>query len=169
MTTRDNLKDVGTQYECLVSFKESSSSTPVKTMPAPPQLQESPIKIYEDSNDPLYEPGDLSFQEDKFSSPDTSDEKITSITPVTPSWKSERKYIVFESKLLELFSVCPTCAGPAQGQIVREVGSLVQVVTKCPNCEATTRDWNSQPIVHQLPVGNLVASAAILLSGSLPT
>ncbi|XP_013409977.1 THAP domain-containing protein 10-like [Lingula anatina] len=35
MTTRDNLKDVGTQYECLVSFKESSSSTPVKTMPAP--------------------------------------------------------------------------------------------------------------------------------------
>lgn len=83
-------------------------------------------------------------------------------------FQGEPKYLVFASQLLELFETCTFCGGPSVGQVVNTVGTLIQVRQQCANC-GYQRTWNSQPYMHQMPVGNLILSAAILLSGNLPS
>ena len=78
----------------------------------------------------------------------------------------ERKFIVFESQLLELFQACPVCAGPCVAEVDGLSGTLVRVLQNCTNC-SFCRKWNSQPYVGQVPAGNLLLTASILLSGSL--
>ena len=154
--------DVGTQYD-----PPSASSTPEKTAPSPPPwlmspVEESPIKSIQ--ND-LYKPSESSLEqvtEDET----THDEDFA---PVKVPYDKDRKYIVFESKLLELFNVCPVCSACTRGKIKKEVGSMVHIQIDCSNCKAVTRDWKSQPENHQTPMGNLLTSAAILLSGALPS
>jgi solute carrier family 8 (sodium/calcium exchanger) len=80
----------------------------------------------------------------------------------------QRKYIVFESNLLGLFSSCPVCAGHAEAQIAKVLGTLVSVSQVCTNC-GYTRLWNSQPFVNQMALGNLILSGAMLFTGCLPT
>ena len=73
-----------------------------------------------------------------------------------------------QGKLFDLFKTCPRCTGEAGAEVVLESGTMValkQICTKCPYSHI----WESQPKIRQLPLGNLVLSSAILLSGSLPT
>ena len=46
-------------------------------------------------------------------------------------------------------------------------GSFVQIIHTCKNC-GKDRIWASQPYVKNTPLGNLLISAAILYTGSLP-
>ena len=78
---------------------------------------------------------------------------------------TENKYIVFESCLKELHSQCLCCGGPCKVE-TNSIGSLVNMKAKCP-C-GFHRDWNSQPMHGQMPIGNLIFSAGILYSGSSP-
>ena len=48
------------------------------------------------------------------------------------------------------------------------IGSFVRIKQLCGNCNRI-RVWESQPIVEKTPLGNILTSAAILFSGSLPT
>ena len=80
-------------------------------------------------------------------------------TPAT-----QRKYIVFESQLLDLFKTCPSCSSPSLADIKQIVGSMVKIHQSCGIC-GFSRIWDSQPSIGAVPAGNLLMSAAILFSG----
>jgi solute carrier family 8 (sodium/calcium exchanger) len=79
----------------------------------------------------------------------------------------ERKYIVFETELLKLFSICPACNELCSAAVKRQDGSLIEVQQQCHSCDFT-REWLSQPYVRRMPAGNLILSSALLLTGALP-
>ena len=73
----------------------------------------------------------------------------------------ERKFIVYERQLDKLLYICKTCNSLCD--IEKSVtGSLVTVTTICPNNHISK--WSSQPVIGELPEGNLLISAAILFS-----
>lgn len=75
-----------------------------------------------------------------------------------------KKYIVYESSLMELFAVCPVCTRACDVK-TRKMGTFLSVEQRCPHCEYH-RQWNSQPILGSTPAGNLHLSAAVYLSGA---
>uniref|UniRef100_A0A9J8A9J5 THAP-type domain-containing protein n=1 Tax=Cyprinus carpio carpio TaxID=630221 RepID=A0A9J8A9J5_CYPCA len=74
------------------------------------------------------------------------------------------KYIVYEDKLLELFRRCPVCT---RSVVVSQtiIGTLLRVKQHCAYCEYSS-DWSSQPMVNNIPAGNLQLCAAVLFTGS---
>ena len=48
------------------------------------------------------------------------------------------------------------------------IGTFLHIEQACEACEHKTA-WNSQPYIYNIPAGNLLSSAAILFSGSLPS
>ena len=77
-------------------------------------------------------------------------------------------YLVFESALMMLFSLCSYC-GLANTQIKKVlIGTLLRITQVCNYCERV-RIWESQPFVGPTPAGNLLVSSAILFTGSLPS
>jgi len=79
----------------------------------------------------------------------------------------EKKYLIFHSCLLQLFKSCPQCAGPSKQHITRPFGGmLIQVIQTCSirSCSYVRR-WRSQPMVGNVAAGNILLSAAILVSG----
>ena len=81
---------------------------------------------------------------------------------VTKCSKSQRKFTVFEDELIKLFNTCNACQSPRTVKI-RSNGSAVHVAAYCTMCHNSTK-WCSQPYIRQMPVGNLLLSAAILMS-----
>ena len=82
--------------------------------------------------------------------------------------QEERKFIVFEKNLLSLFASCPICAGPAEAHIPKVIGTMVKINQWCADEKSCqfSQMWFSQPFVKgQMPCGNLLLSASILLSG----
>ena len=73
---------------------------------------------------------------------------------------------MFESHLKELLSQCQYCGGPCKVHI-KTIGSMISMKAKC-SC-GFLRNWDSQPMHGQMPVGNLIFSAGILFSGSSPS
>ncbi len=79
------------------------------------------------------------------------------------------KYLVFETELDKLFTTClrPGCHSPITKLTKLTTGSMLSVTTTCSHYHTDT--WHSQPSVRRMPAGNLLLSAAILLSGSTYT
>ena len=69
-----------------------------------------------------------------------------------------KKYLVFESELEKLFSVCPHCTGPIKLMAKRNIGSMVAISYLCINGHSS--HWNLQPLINAMPAGNLILSAA---------
>ncbi|XP_012732234.2 uncharacterized protein LOC105936117 [Fundulus heteroclitus] len=90
---------------------------------------------------------------------DSADILDATPTPV----HQEKKYIVYEISIKELFQECPVCKRPCTIQ-TRRLGTFVAVLQKCIHCEFS-RTWNSQPLLNSTPAGNLHLSAAVYLSG----
>ena len=80
----------------------------------------------------------------------------------------ERNFIVFESKLRELFEICPGCAGHCLVDVNYVLGTIVTITRQCPNCGIKFQ-WSSQPYIKSMPAGNLMLSASIFFAGALPT
>lgn len=76
-------------------------------------------------------------------------------------------YLVFESALLSLFAECPYCSHKTFNITKLVIGSFIRITQKCDYC-SKERYWTSQPFVNDTPLGNLLISAAILYTGSLP-
>ena len=75
-------------------------------------------------------------------------------------------YIVFESSLLELFQSCPMCKGPSDGFVSETKGTRIKVTQRCQDSNCNHQNyWTNQQYVRTMPVGNLLMSAAILISG----
>ena len=84
-----------------------------------------------------------------------------------PGPVKEKKYIVFESQLMALFQTCVVCSEEAPGKI-RVNGTAVYITQSCTDC-GHVKEWRSQPKIGRIAAGNLLLSASILVSGSMPT
>ena len=76
--------------------------------------------------------------------------------------KNEKKIIVFESMLDQLFINCKTCGSLCEIK-KSSTGSMVSVKATC--CNNHTFHWRSQPQLHNKPAGNILIPAAIVFSG----
>ncbi|WAR08788.1 hypothetical protein MAR_018746 [Mya arenaria] len=79
----------------------------------------------------------------------------------------QRKFLVFEDNLLELFNRCEMCHLPTKGKVCNVQGSAMAIKQVC-EC-GHTRRWESQPKVRGVPAGNILLSAGILFSRCSPS
>lgn len=93
-----------------------------------------------------------------FSSSDTEDKKL---------WE-EDKFIVFQSCLLSLFTICLNCYHSTSAAVTAITGTMVAIKQTCSSC-SWERTWHSQPFIRNTPAGNLLLSGAILFAGASPT
>ena len=78
------------------------------------------------------------------------------------------KYIVFEDCLLSLFNKCGNCGKATPDVTKTTIGTFLRVKQVCDNCEST-REWDSQPFISNIPAGNILLSSSILFTGALPS
>jgi len=74
------------------------------------------------------------------------------------------KFIVYKSCLAELLECCPHC-GLSCAVTWHVVGTLVAVTRQCSRCVFSNK-WYSQPMINDIPAGNLHLSAAVYYSGA---
>lgn len=113
------------------------------------------------------DPADSSFVPE--TSPSTSATgSSTSLSGQPSGWK-ERKWIVNESKLMELFQTCPSCASPMcdVNQTVSHCGSRIKIKWQCNN--GHKGQWDSCPEVRGMPENNIVTQAAVVFTGATYT
>ena len=80
----------------------------------------------------------------------------------------EKKFIVFQSCLLELFEKCPLCGGVAEAHVEKLDATLIHIQQKCLEADCKyQRPWKNQPFVQNMPACNLLMSASILMSGTI--
>ena len=92
----------------------------------------------------------------------------TTPSSIQLSANSSSCYIVFESALFLLFATCRNCLSKCV-EIKKMIhGSLLRVTQTCSRCHSYWI-WDSQPMVGNIPKGNVSLSAAILFAGALPT
>lgn len=77
---------------------------------------------------------------------------------------TDKKYIVFEKNIMELFQRCPRCSKSPELKTYRR-GTFLSIDQICHHCEFF-RQWKSQPLIKSTPVGNIQLSAAVYFSGS---
>ena len=77
-------------------------------------------------------------------------------------------YIVFESALLLIFTSCIYCASCSVTIKKIIIGSFLRVIQWYNKCK-WKRLWESQPLIGNIPAGNILTSAAILYAGALPS
>ena len=80
---------------------------------------------------------------------------------------AERKYIICESQLEVLLSVCRACAKPCQVVKKGECGTSVEYASHCECGHRFT--WASQPFSRQLPLVNLLLAAATFFTACSAT
>lgn len=83
---------------------------------------------------------------------------------VRPQPQNEKKFVVFEGNLLELFQRCPECRSGNVSLTQREVGTMLVITTDCVTCGKTGK-WESQPYMERRPAGNVLLSASLLFAG----
>lgn len=90
-----------------------------------------------------------------------------SSSSLAASSDSRSYYLVFESALLVLFSICHFCASKSVDISKVVTGSYLHITQKCLRCRKKWM-WESQPMIGNVPAGNIYTSAAILFAGALP-
>ena len=76
-------------------------------------------------------------------------------------FQQERKFVVFESKLNELFQKeCSVCG--EKGKMTKQhiIGTAISVVIDC-NCNQPFK-WSSQPFSGTMPLVNLIIAGAVI-------
>ncbi|KAG0443368.1 hypothetical protein HPB47_015000, partial [Ixodes persulcatus] len=79
---------------------------------------------------------------------------------------NEKKYVVFESSLLEILAICGTCLMKCEPSLTVK-GTLVKVETICKDTHYHT--WSSQRVIKGKAAGSLLLSSAIFFSGASST
>lgn len=119
------------------------------------------------TSEPAVDTADTSFVPN--SSPSTTTTgSSSSISGQARGWK-ERKWIVNESKLMELFQKCTNCGAVMcdLNQTVTQFGSRININWQCSN--GHMGQWESCPNIRGMAENNLFAAAATLFTGSTYT
>lgn len=80
----------------------------------------------------------------------------------------QRCFLVFESALMLLFTICSYCRSRCTRVSKTMIGSFLRITQSCSRC-GYKFIWESQPYVGSTPAGNILLSAAILYSGLIPS
>ena len=76
-------------------------------------------------------------------------------------------YLVSHCCLLQLLHRCPDCSRPCAVEETRRMGTMLTFRQQCFRCHFN-RSWSTQPMVTNIPAGNLSLSAAIAISAASP-
>ena len=68
---------------------------------------------------------------------------------------------------MRLFRRCQKSGNASTTTTKRISGTFLSITQDCSDCLFKFK-WDSQPVINKIPAGNLLLSAAILYSGSLP-
>ena len=156
-TARKGYSDFGIQCE-LILPPAIATSTPTKAGVGVSKPIISDIStIDDDDNDDVYE-GNTTV--------DTTQSTLYEETSVSESEldlevENQKTYLIFESALMLLFSICFMCRRTYIVINKATIGSFLCITQICKHCK-------SQPYVGKIPAGNIMISAAILYTGSLP-
>ncbi|XP_028436431.1 uncharacterized protein LOC114557245 [Perca flavescens] len=158
-----------TDVQANVSCKDSGvgTSTTIKRPSKRPRLAIEEEEKEEDLIEGIYPMVDS----EKLDPAGDPAESVTALTESTdmlgeaasPTHKI-KKYIVYETCIMELFEVCPVCQRACDVR-TRRIGTFLSVEQLCPHCQYS-RHWNSQPVLGSTPAGNLQLSAAVYVSGA---
>ena len=96
-------------------------------------------------------------------SPDSDSDMDVDLTTTSPV-EDIIKYLVFESELHKLIKYCPDCGSIITNISKTVTGSALSISYSC--IFGHNKTWHSQPVIRHIPAGNLLLSAAVLLSGS---
>ncbi|KAM4017532.1 uncharacterized protein ACNLHF_007167 [Anomaloglossus baeobatrachus] len=129
----------------------------------------------EDPSDSSFDINELSEDEDElFLAPSEDEDDVKRVfqdldSPVENPVEEE-KYLVFESCLKKLIMMIPCmsetkCTSPLTHYRKETIGSYLSVEVRCRSGH-TRLLWESQPRHGYQPLGNVLLSAAVLLSGS---
>ncbi|XP_057201463.1 uncharacterized protein LOC130561273 isoform X2 [Triplophysa rosa] len=138
------------------------SSTPFKTPSKRPlmDLEEDDVSIAgcscavtADESDVTYDPADTSLTE-----------PTDILTQASMPVQNIRKYIVYETCIMELLESCPVCQRRCDVRSQTH-GTFLRVDQLCQHCNFS-RKWNSQPIMGSTPAGNIHLSCAVYLCGA---
>ncbi|KAG1944833.1 hypothetical protein F2P79_014357 [Pimephales promelas] len=144
---------VGTQTEM---FKKPTST------PLP-----SPVHSDDESSVFMDKPGDMPWFPEGEMRSDSSDEEPQQESH--PDLNAADKFIVCQSQLMSLFTICPACSGETQGNVEKQEGTFVKIKQVCAAC-GYQRFWQNQPMLHRnMPACNLLLSGAIHFSGCMAT
>ena len=75
----------------------------------------------------------------------------------------DSRYIVFGDKLAELHNFCKQCGSPVVRKEEIKRGSMIGFRIACH--QGHEYRWHSQPYQHDMPLGNLLIAAALLITG----
>jgi hypothetical protein len=137
------------------------TSTPVKSY-----LHETTCSVmHEDSestiitskNDPTYVPCE---------SDDNTDLDIQDDNENHLSFVDEKKFLTFYSCIISLVKkiVCCECNSPSDYIKTITIGTALRIISFCIEGHRII-SWESQPMLGKMPVGNLLSSVSITLSG----
>ncbi|XP_065069034.1 uncharacterized protein LOC135694284, partial [Rhopilema esculentum] len=126
--------------------------------------QESTIESTKEIEESDYETDESDIEESEES--DIEYEEIVDVSQIPLPAHKDRYFLIPQTILLTLFQLClvPGCLKSATAKIVSIIGTMVKISVSCAAGHETT--WHSQKYHQQLPIGNLLASAAVFLSGS---
>eukprot|EP00794_Sanderia_malayensis_P001815 gene1815-2037_t len=104
--------------------------------------------------------------DDEWKCSDSSDASSTVSDSSMKMDYRERKFLVFESCPMTLFSICSICLGHCQDITSIIIGSCLKIRSVCIN--GHLKRWSSQPHHGDLPMGNFLIAASTLFSGCQP-
>ena len=162
--TAPTVSHIGIQCELILP--PVITSTPTKAGIGPPKPN---IYISDDNDDDYYDDDDAESGTAVDNTQSTVYEETTSASEPESDIPVEKQqtYLVFESALLLLFSICVMCRSTYTSIEKFTIGSFLRIKQICSNCN-NNYVWESQPYVGKIPAGNILISAAILYTGSLP-
>ena len=114
------------------------------------------------TSEPAVDPADSSFVPNSSRSFTTTTGTSSSLSG-QPRGCKERKWIVNESKLMELFQKCPICSSEMcdLNQTITQFGSRININWQCN--DGHMGQWESCPNVRGMAENNLLATAALSL------
>ena len=150
-----------TQTMAEASTSAPSTSAPSTSAPSAsaPSTSSSPERLPSESD---VESDSGARLVDYHPSTETESESTSDPDRASPAGES-KKYIVFEENLDELHRFCKECGSPVTETSRFVSGSLVGYRISCHAGHSYV--WRSQPHQHELPLGNLMIAAAILIIG----
>ncbi|CAM4276375.1 unnamed protein product [Leuciscus chuanchicus] len=151
---RPKMVSVGTQT---VTPKGKTTSTP---LPSPVQSDDETSSLIDSDHDVSWMPEE---EEEEMMSDSSLPQESN------PELNMADKFIVCESQLMSLFTICPACCGESKGSMNQKEGTFIKIKQVCATC-GYERYWQNQPMLHRnMPVCNILLSGAIHFSGCMAT